>query len=338
MRTRRHLAMFIALGTLAVLTVASRAEAQLGSLLSPGPLAKAHGALEGAANCEKCHERGNRVTAAKCLSCHAPIAQRIARKAGVHRAVKDDCVSCHSDHAGVDGELRPFDQTRFNHAADAGYPLLGKHAAASGQCVSCHKTRSFLTATPVCTTCHQDKHKSALGPNCERCHSLEVTFASATKGFDHRRTAFALTGGHQTVACAHCHKTPDYKVARFSACATCHVTPHKAQVSTVCTTCHSTATWRTKNFNHARTAFPLAGKHAAVDCASCHKQPATKVRPRPPVPPVTRTLTKATSSRTASRVIPRAASRLRSSITWRRPATLWRTATPGSSAGNATRQ
>jgi hypothetical protein len=32
--------------------------------------------------------------------------------------------------------------------------------------------------------------------------------------------------------------------------------------------------------DHARTAFPLAGKHAAVACAKCHTQPALDVKPR----------------------------------------------------------
>lgn len=279
MRTCRQLACALAAAAVFSLIGASRADAQLGALLSPGPLAKAHSSLEGAANCEKCHERGNKVTAAKCLSCHAPVAQRIARRAGVHRHVKDECVSCHADHAGVAGELRPFDQTRFNHATEAGYPLLGKHGAVAGQCASCHKTRSFLTASTTCTTCHQDKHKGALGPTCERCHALEVTFASASKSFDHSHTNFALTGGHRTVVCAACHKTPDYRVAKFSACASCHVTPHTARVSPTCTSCHTTDNWKTKSFDHTRTAFPLIGKHLTADCAGCHKQPATKVKP-----------------------------------------------------------
>ena len=242
-------------------------------------MAKAHASLEGVSNCEKCHERGNRVTAVKCLTCHAPIAQRIARKSGVHRNVKDDCVACHADHAGVDGELRPFDQSGFDHAADAGLALSGKHAPVAAKCAACHKTRSFLTAKTACASCHEDKHKGGLGTGCERCHSLDVTFASATKTFDHTRTAFALTGAHQTTTCVSCHKTANYKVAKFSSCMSCHVTPHAARVSVTCTTCHTTATWRTKTFDHARTAFPLVGKHATADCAGCHKAPAVKVKP-----------------------------------------------------------
>ncbi len=175
--------------------------------------------------------------------------------------------------------MRPFDQARFNHAVDAGYALVGKHAAATALCASCHKGRSFLKASTACVTCHEDKHKGALPGSCERCHSIDVTFASASKNFDHSRTAYALTGAHRTAKCAACHKTPDYKVAKSSACATCHVTPHTARVSATCTSCHSTETWKTTKFDHGRTAYPLLGKHAAAECAGCHKQPAAKVKP-----------------------------------------------------------
>src|SRR5262245_35786291 len=90
----------LALACLILVAGAARAEAQLGSLLSPGPLSKAHTKLEGIGNCQKCHEQGRKVTAEKCLACHAPIADRISRRVGVHKAVKRDCVSCHAEHAG----------------------------------------------------------------------------------------------------------------------------------------------------------------------------------------------------------------------------------------------
>ncbi|MGZ7031219.1 MAG: cytochrome C, partial [Thermoanaerobaculia bacterium] len=46
------------------------ARAQLGQLLSPGPLSKPHARLEGSANCSQCHEAGKQVSAARCLQCH----------------------------------------------------------------------------------------------------------------------------------------------------------------------------------------------------------------------------------------------------------------------------
>jgi len=76
--------------------------AQIGTLVSPGPLSRAHANLEGLANCQKCHTPGREVIASKCLSCHKPIADRIARKVGVHRTVTGDCNACHAEHRGPD--------------------------------------------------------------------------------------------------------------------------------------------------------------------------------------------------------------------------------------------
>jgi hypothetical protein len=278
--TIRQVARIAVLVLVVLMALAARAEAQLGALVSPGPLAKAHASLEGVANCEKCHERGRKVTAARCLVCHQPIAQRIALKKGVHRNVTTDCVQCHVEHAGVDGELRPFNRATFDHAAQAGYALDGKHAAVAAKCETCHKTRSFLTATPSCSSCHNDVHKGSLGPTCEKCHSTKVAFTAATAGFDHGTTAFPLIGAHRAVACTKCHVTGgNFKGVKFASCANCHQTPHPQSVSTQCTTCHSSDSWRTRKFDHSRTAFPLVGRHATVDCASCHKAPATKVKP-----------------------------------------------------------
>ena len=79
-------------GALLTTTLAMPAAAQLGQLISPGPLAKAHARLEGAEHCEKCHEQGRRVSPARCLACHQPVAERIAKKKGVHRNAGNDCV------------------------------------------------------------------------------------------------------------------------------------------------------------------------------------------------------------------------------------------------------
>ena len=61
----RHLAGLVA-GVALALAVSPRAEAQqqqIGALVSPGPLSKAHAKLEGLDNCQKCHEPGKKVTA-----------------------------------------------------------------------------------------------------------------------------------------------------------------------------------------------------------------------------------------------------------------------------------
>jgi nitrate/TMAO reductase-like tetraheme cytochrome c subunit len=262
----------------------SRAEAQLGTLLSPGALTKAHAALAGITNCQKCHEQGRRITAAKCLSCHAPVADRIARKVGVHRNVKGDgdCVTCHVEHSGEDGELRPFDQRAFDHAGVAGFPLDGKHADLAAKCSVCHKTRSFLTVSATCQSCHMDVHSGRLGTACESCHTTRVAFKDVVAGgrFDHSKAAFPLLGAHTSVACTACHINGRFKGLAFSTCTSCHKDPHQPTFGAGCTTCHTIDAWRTTKIDHARTAFPLLGLHASVTCASCHKQGAMKVKPR----------------------------------------------------------
>ena len=268
----------LVLTLLAWLIASGTAHAQLGSLLSPGPLARPHASLEGLSKCEQCHEKGRKVPAQKCLACHAPVAERIRQQRGVHKGVTE-CVACHVDHAGVDGELRPFDQAGFDHAGIAGFPIVGRHAPLASKCAACHKTRSFLTVQPACSTCHTDVHRGSLGAKCERCHSVNDAFTTVGKVFDHSVTAFPLTGAHRTTTCVSCHVGKTFKIASFSTCASCHQTPHPKSFSTACASCHTAETWRTKKFDHARTAFPLNGRHATTDCASCHKGSAAKVKP-----------------------------------------------------------
>ena len=270
----------LAIAALLVLACAGTAHAQLGALLSPGRLAKAHASLEGVTNCLQCHSAASQVAADKCLGCHKPVADRIAKKVGVHRNVTTDCVTCHVEHAGADAELRPFDVASFDHRAETGYALDGLHAPLAQQCASCHKTRSFLTASTSCASCHTDTHNGSLGASCSTCHTTSVRFTQATSGFDHARAAFPLTGAHATVACADCHANKVYKPVAFDTCAACHKNPHQPALPGACTSCHTTGAWRTTKVDHARTAFPLRGRHDTVACAACHVKPALAVTPR----------------------------------------------------------
>ena len=273
------------LGRLAVLACVvwlvsiTPASAQLGSLLSPGRLAKAHANLEGLSNCQQCHEQGRKVTAAKCLTCHTPVADRIARHVGVHKDVKAECETCHAEHAGVNADLRPFNTSTFDHARVTGFALDGKHANAAGGCAACHKQRSYLTAKTECVSCHDDVHKGRMGATCQTCHSTQGTFknVSFTVPFNHVDAAFALTGAHRTAACEKCHVARVFKGIAFASCASCHKDPHRQAQGATCTACHTTDNWRSRRFDHTKTAFALTGAHQRVDCVSCHKQPAMRV-------------------------------------------------------------
>ncbi|MBZ5589336.1 MAG: hypothetical protein LAO05_12310, partial [Acidobacteriia bacterium] len=265
-------------GAAVLLMVSSAAAQEIGALVSPGPLAKAHAKLEGIANCQKCHEPGRKVTAAKCLECHKPIAERIAARKGVHRNVTDDCVSCHIEHAGADATISKLDRRSFNHLQETGYPLDGKHTALAADCAKCHKTRSFLGLKADCATCHQDPHRGVLGANCAGCHSTVVAFKESEKAFDHTKTAFPLTEAHLKLECAKCHVNKVYKGIKFALCVDCHKDPHLQAFGSGCVSCHAGATWKTDKVDHGRTRFALAGKHTTVACVSCHRQPPMRAK------------------------------------------------------------
>jgi hypothetical protein len=281
MRTLAIGAWSVLLMTTAIVAVPRHANAQLGALVSPGRLSRAHASLEGINSCLQCHAAGRGVSAEKCLTCHKPVAERIARKKGVHRGVTTDCVKCHVEHAGVDAELRPFDVQRFNHASDTGFPLDGLHASLANNCAACHKSRSLVTLSASCSSCHTDAHKGTLGPRCETCHTTSIRFAESRTKFDHSRTAFPLTGAHTSVSCTACHTrgTSTYKVGATT-CASCHNDPHRQQFGASCAACHLTQSWKTAKVDHSRTAFPLRGQHGSVPCASCHTKPAMQVKPK----------------------------------------------------------
>ena len=261
-----------------VLVRPAPAAAQLGQLLSPGPLSKAHAALEGAAKCQSCHEPGRQVTAEKCLTCHEPVAERIRTRTGVHRDAAAGCVSCHVEHAGVNANIRPFDTRRFDHAAQTRFPLDGRHAPVAANCAACHKTRSFLTAKADCASCHADPHKGSLGAACATCHATSRAFKDALTTFDHSKAAFALAGAHRRVACESCHVKQTFKGLKFASCADCHRSPHRQPLGDTCATCHSPDTWKTKKIDHGRTGFVLRGSHVQLDCVKCHTRPPAQAR------------------------------------------------------------
>jgi 5-methylcytosine-specific restriction endonuclease McrA len=58
-----------------------------------------------------------------------------------------------------------------------------------------------------------------------------------------------------------------------TACASCHQDVHLGQEGDRCENCHSLAQpkFAASGFAHAKTSFPLTGKHAAAACSVCHK-------------------------------------------------------------------
>ena len=288
---------------LAALAIWNCAVAQ--AQISPGPLSHAHQQLEGITKCASCHAFGSSTRGFKCLECHNEIQRRVEAKTGFHaRAYKPsagatDCMRCHQEHKGPTAALIRLDRQNFDHLAQTGFELVGKHR--EQKCGSCHTAakipsaaraeikekdlnRSFLGLGRECLSCHKDQHQGQLGADCLRCHTQDG-FKPAS-GFHHGETRFPLTGQHQTQSCQKCHgpkpgqETAQFKGLSFSGCQSCHTDPHSGAFQDVkfrgsCDTCHNTGGFKNNHpggeFNHASTKFPLEGKHAAVVCSSCHK-------------------------------------------------------------------
>jgi len=210
------------------------------------------------------------------------------------------CESCHSTSGWQRVDRRRIEST-FDHGTTA-FELEGVHASAP--CASCHQAgaaanRGILIryekgterrAFPrpdveagTCTACHEDRHDGAFAAredrgDCRSCHGQE---AWSPAGFDaerhDRETSFPLEGAHRVVACMSCHveerEAPTFRL-EASTCLDCHsaTNPHGDQFAgRSCDTCHDTASFRIRTFDHRTTRFPLGGAHAAVPCSACHR-------------------------------------------------------------------
>jgi len=276
--------------------------ASLAAQISPGPLSRAHQALNGATNCTACHRLGAGEANFKCLDCHNEIASRLSVGKGLHASYhiapgsSKDCVRCHSEHNGEDFPIVKWDRNAFDHR-QTGYALEGKHSGLI--CNRCHTAehvagsaralikvkdlnKTFLGTSTACVSCHQDQHNGRLGQTCERCHSFNDWKSVNVAAFDHSKTRYPLTGLHADVTCQKCHtpgadSKPRYVGIAFSKCADCHSDPHRGSFAQTCQSCHNTNGWKrvslaavSEKFDHSRTKYPLIGKHASVECAQCH--------------------------------------------------------------------
>ncbi len=275
--------------------------------LSPGDLSEAHAHLDGLKKCSSCHKLGQRDVGPKCLACHQEIAAMRQGGPGLHAGADfAECTDCHNEHNGRDYDLVfwPDGQENFTHYV-LGYEPTGAHLKL--QCRQCHDVkhvvdpgrlrawhkefnRTWLGLDQQCVSCHADPHAGALTgglqqKTCAGCHGTEKWRPAA--GFDHDTSEFPLTGKHEKVDCAKCHRgrgkpvtVGDAKLAvavfkpeAHENCTTCHKDPHADTLGPNCTQCHTTAGWLQINgesFDHSRTQYPLQGRHAGVSCAQCH--------------------------------------------------------------------
>jgi hypothetical protein len=212
-----------------------------------------------------------------CASCHVD----------VHKGTfKQDCKACHSESG--------FGKAPFDHSQTT-FVLTGKHSGLA--CEACHKSvtptgrgassrvADFRGLQTACVSCHADVHQAALGTACESCHT-STSFRVAS--FTHPRFPEFFTGQHASVACAGCHvpEAPTRPTRSGvtvlnvtfknlpTTCVSCHRDVHLGQEGADCQGCHSVQTpkFALQGFSHAKTAFPLTGRHEALACVECHKR------------------------------------------------------------------
>jgi hypothetical protein len=148
--------------------------------------------------------------------------------------------------------------------------------------VSCHVGHLYRDKlSTTCVDCHQkdDKHKGSLGKDCVACHT-EKDWKERAK-FNHDKTDYPLLGKHATVPCKDCHKSVMFKEAP-KACVACHRKDdkHKGSLGDSCEKCHNERDWKKTSFDHAKTDFPLLGKHQKTECSACHKSTNYKEAPK----------------------------------------------------------
>jgi len=206
--------------------------------------------------CQDCHRDSRfKETPSTCIGCHT--------KDDKHKAqFGKKCETCHVDQGWA--------KIRFDHDADTKYPLRGRHRQT--KCVDCHTGDLYQDKLQsACIACHRkdDKHKGTLAETCADCHT-ERNWTEAR--FDHGKTRFPLRGKHGDIECKTCHKSAVFKEAP-SACNACHKKDdkHKGTLGEACGDCHSERNWKQSTFDHAKTQFPLLGKHVQTKCQDCHR-------------------------------------------------------------------
>ncbi len=147
----------------------------------------------------------------------------------------------------------------------------------SQDCDLCH---TIQTPQAVGVFADLSNHNLELGVDCLKCHSYG-SWTQAEK-FRHEDAEYQLVGAHEKVDCDKCHPqvtSSDLGILRYKGlehgnCIPCHDDPHVEKFGVDCRECHNESDWRQipeDKLDHAKTDYPLAGKHAAVECDKCHR-------------------------------------------------------------------
>jgi hypothetical protein len=118
----------------------------------------------------------------------------------------------------------------------------------------------------------ENPHGSFHG-ECALCHGAEGwSPARISPRFNHARFGFALEGAHAAASCRACHTSLDFSQEK-TMCVSCHQDVHQGELGLECARCHTPRSFIDRAAMvraHQLTRFPLAGRHASLDCESCH--------------------------------------------------------------------
>ena len=158
-----------------------------------------------------------------------------------------------------------------------------------GKCLACHeeikamrsegKGLHALEEFQTCVNCHVE-HQGA-------DYSL-IYWDGGRDSFRHDPLGYTLEGKHAELQCRRCHTLKNITdpakwrdrgkdlnrtfLGLDRACLSCHEDRHQGLLGTDCARCHDQTDWeRQPGFDHARTDFPLAGRHRQVACTKCHR-------------------------------------------------------------------
>lgn len=215
--------------------ILSNNQINLQTQVMPGKLSAAHASLS--TSCNSCHtaNKGG-IDEAKCISCHGGNTALLQRKPTAFHAIVGQCASCHTEHLGVEANMKVMNHEALAQIAAT---IVGKG-----------KNNSIVTNNPVnpddyplvsqnvarlnCATCHstKDKHVGLMGVNCATCHSAtEWTI----REFQHPSVT--------SINCAQCHQAPpSHYMMHFSMISQKIASQEKAQVNQ-CYSCHQTTSF-----------------------------------------------------------------------------------------------
>ena len=107
--------------------------------------------------------------------------------------------------------------------------------------------------------------------DCQLCHTTgEWNQLRDPVSYSHE--SWPLLGMHRGLDCRQCHESLVFSDVE-DACSACHIDMHDGALGEDCARCHTESGWldfQQMRLQHESTGFPLRGRHARLNCRTCH--------------------------------------------------------------------